>query len=535
MRSVNTHKGHHATLLGIALALMFTGAALRAQQPEQQEHAMPAQQVEHQEQATPTQQAQQQEHAPPDLTQDQQPPANLSHAQEKQSPLDQLDDLEPPAKVSQAPPAPTETESLHVLVGRPLVVTSPTCIRRVSVADPGIIDAVVLSRNQFLINGKGLGRVSLVVWDATGQSQEFDINVDCDAPILPDQLLATLPDQPAGVEVQEEKMSWSVWVVIASIILVGGAIVGTRWQRGHRLYKLELQEQADDIPDAGHGTEVAVVPHEEPAEDCPAEEAITHGPTGVKLASPSPKPGNADRNERLLEAYLEAAAKGMSPTGPNAGRDGLPCGPKPSGAGPRAAPPSAMQRQPLLDTITALAFAVDAKGPYTTGHSQAVSRLSARTAIQAGLSAPEVEQTRLAGLVHDIGKIHVPESVCNKPDLLTAEEFEIMRSHSAWGAEILEPLNVKAIERIVRHHHERYDGKGYPDGLAADKIPLGARIVAVAECFHNMLSDLPYKSAHTFEDALAELRRCSGRQFDPMVVTAFLDWIQTHSVVPTQE
>jgi len=92
----------------------------------------------------------------------------------------------------------------------------------------------------------------------------------------------------------------------------------------------------------------------------------------------------------------------------------------------------------------------------------------------------------------------------------------------------LKPLNVEGILHIVRHHHERYDGKGYPDRLASDKIPLGARIVAVAECFHNMVSDLPYKSARPFEDALAELRRCSESQFDPDVVLAFFDWLQSH-------
>jgi HD-GYP domain-containing protein (c-di-GMP phosphodiesterase class II) len=87
---------------------------------------------------------------------------------------------------------------------------------------------------------------------------------------------------------------------------------------------------------------------------------------------------------------------------------------------------------------------------------------------------------------------------------------------------------VKAIERIVRHHHERYDGMGYPDRLAGDKIPLGARIVAVAECFEDMVSDLGYKRSRTFEDALAELRRCSSTQFDPEVVTAFLKWVNIH-------
>jgi HD-GYP domain-containing protein (c-di-GMP phosphodiesterase class II) len=95
-----------------------------------------------------------------------------------------------------------------------------------------------------------------------------------------------------------------------------------------------------------------------------------------------------------------------------------------------------------------------------------------------------------------------------------------------------EDAGTAEIESIVRHHHERFDGKGYPDGLAADKIPLGARIVAVAESFHSMLSDLPYKGARSFEDALAELRRCSGMQFDPKIVMAFLDWIQSYAASP---
>jgi HD-GYP domain-containing protein (c-di-GMP phosphodiesterase class II) len=101
-----------------------------------------------------------------------------------------------------------------------------------------------------------------------------------------------------------------------------------------------------------------------------------------------------------------------------------------------------------------------------------------------------------------------------------------MKSHAAWGAKILEPLKVTAIERIVRHHHERYDGTGYPEGLAGDKIPLGARIVAVAESFDNMVSDLPYRRGRSAEEALAELRRCRGTQFDPLVVDAFLRLIQ---------
>jgi HD-GYP domain-containing protein (c-di-GMP phosphodiesterase class II) len=125
--------------------------------------------------------------------------------------------------------------------------------------------------------------------------------------------------------------------------------------------------------------------------------------------------------------------------------------------------------------------------------------------------------------------------VLNKPALLTAEEFETMKSHAAWGEKMLRPLGLTNIGRVVRHHHERYDGRGYPDGLGGKGIPLGARIVAVAECFEDMVSDLPYKSARTFEDALDELRRCSGTQFDPQVVMAFLDWLEALSDPCEQE
>jgi putative nucleotidyltransferase with HDIG domain len=186
------------------------------------------------------------------------------------------------------------------------------------------------------------------------------------------------------------------------------------------------------------------------------------------------------------------------------------------------------QMKQLLSLPPTFGFLVEADGPYPRGHSQAVSWLAMQIARRVGLSQEEIEEIRLAGLLHDIGKLQVPLHILDKPESLTAEEFETMKSHAAMGEKMLEPFQVKGIGRIVGRHHERYDGKGYPDGLAGDKIPLGARIVAVAECFHEMVSELPYKSARTFEDALAELRRCSGTQFDPKVVAVFLDWLQIY-------
>jgi len=183
---------------------------------------------------------------------------------------------------------------------------------------------------------------------------------------------------------------------------------------------------------------------------------------------------------------------------------------------------------PLADTITALAFVIEAKDPYTRGHSEEVSWWAAKIARQVGLSEAEIEDIKLAAIVHDIGKIHVPEGLLQKPTLLTSDEFEKIKSHATWGAKILEVLKEKGLARIVRHHHERYDGQGYPDHLMGEEIPLGARILAVAESFHCMVRGSSYRAPRTVEAALAELHSCSGTQLDPRVVAAFHDWLEIH-------
>ena len=174
------------------------------------------------------------------------------------------------------------------------------------------------------------------------------------------------------------------------------------------------------------------------------------------------------------------------------------------------------------ETITALTFESHAKPPRGLEHFQGVSRLASQIATQLGLSDAEIEEIRVAGVVHDIGKAQIPEQVRLKADVLTADEFEIMKGHAAWGARMLEPLNEEGIEEIVRHHHERFDGNGYPDQLKGEEIPLGARIVSLAECFDSMVSEQAYRDSRSFEDAVAEVLRCSGTQFDPDVVAAFL-------------
>jgi len=522
MRGANTVTGQYASLVGIMLVLLCGGSTLRAQQPEQQPPApAPMRQVEPQEPAMPQQQSAPQEQPP--AAKPEPPSASESPAAPHHSPLDDLDDFEPAPKVS-PPPAPAEIESLHALVGHPLVVSTPGRIQRISAAGPNIIDTITLNPNQILINAKALGRVSLVVGDATGLSQQFDISVDPEAPLALEDLVKTASAQP---EVTKAETVWLEWAVFASLILAAGAILGARRRRRPRGSNLELAGRPAASPEGGQAGLAAVAP--QPHVERPHKKATQVSQLSGETPAPRPGRANAKRNERWLETCLEAAVNGFfsAPSGAATGKTGAV--PKRSSEGSSFGLPAAAHPHPLLETVTALAFAVEAKGPYARGHSQAVSRLAARIAIQAGLSAAEVEETRLAGLVHDIGKIRVPESVCNKPDRLTAEEYAMMSSHSAWGASMLEPLNVKTVERIVRHHHERFDGKGYPDGLAGDTIPVGARIVAVAESFHNMLCELPYKNARPFEDALAELRRCSGLQFDPKVVGAFLDWVRIYA------
>jgi diguanylate cyclase (GGDEF)-like protein/putative nucleotidyltransferase with HDIG domain len=236
----------------------------------------------------------------------------------------------------------------------------------------------------------------------------------------------------------------------------------------------------------------------------------------VRVASLSVASAQADWESKLLEAYLGVTMKRMFSTGPEVFDHYLERFQNVTLKGNGEAPS-------LLDTVTALAFAIDAKDHYTQGHSQSVSRIAAQIARQLGLSESSIEEVRLGGILHDIGKIGVPESVLNKNARLSPEEFEVMKSHTILGAKILEPLRVKAIERIrgmVRNHHEMFDGTGYPDGLKGEKIPLGARIITAADGFDTMVSARAYKPGRTINEAIKELRRCCGTQFDPNVVDA---------------
>lgn len=173
--------------------------------------------------------------------------------------------------------------------------------------------------------------------------------------------------------------------------------------------------------------------------------------------------------------------------------------------------------------ILAFANAMDAKSRWTKGHSERVTEYALAIAQIMGLNEEEIDTLRAAGLLHDIGKIGTYDVILDKPDKLTDEEFALVRMHPIKGEEILRPIKeLLHILPIVRSHHERIDGKGYPDGLKGEEIPLLARILCVADSFDSMTADRPYRRAPGRDYAIAEFKRCSGTQFDPEVAEAFL-------------
>jgi diguanylate cyclase (GGDEF)-like protein/putative nucleotidyltransferase with HDIG domain len=170
----------------------------------------------------------------------------------------------------------------------------------------------------------------------------------------------------------------------------------------------------------------------------------------------------------------------------------------------------------------ALAKAVDARDAYTGSHSERVAELAARIATRLGVDAEQVELTRLAGSLHDLGKLALPEELLRKEGPLSGSERLLLERHPQIGFRMLESLGVDPIADWVLHHHERWDGGGYPDGIPGERIPLGARILFVADAYDAMTSDRVYRPRLDPEEALAELRRCAGTQFDPGIVAAFV-------------
>lgn len=179
--------------------------------------------------------------------------------------------------------------------------------------------------------------------------------------------------------------------------------------------------------------------------------------------------------------------------------------------------------------IEAFTKAVDAKDTYTAGHSTRVSLYARVIGKLIDLPKDEFEKLKLAALFHDIGKIGIPDNVLLKEGKLTEEEFNIIKSHPETGNNIL--ISVSMLSEIlpaVRHHHEKYDGRGYPDGLKGEEIPLHARILAIADAFDAMTSDRSYQKKRTYEEALKELERCAGTQFDPVMTKAFVEFFRGH-------
>lgn len=169
----------------------------------------------------------------------------------------------------------------------------------------------------------------------------------------------------------------------------------------------------------------------------------------------------------------------------------------------------------IFQSLLGLANALEAKDAYTRGHSERVAALARRVALAAGVSPGGADTIAQAGLLHDLGKISVPEQVLRKPGPLSAEEWVVMRQHPIVGAQIVAPLEFFADGAIiVRHHHERHDGSGYPDGLRGELIPLGARVVAVADVYDALTSDRPYRARLTRTEAVRRLEEEAGRTLD---------------------
>ena len=176
-------------------------------------------------------------------------------------------------------------------------------------------------------------------------------------------------------------------------------------------------------------------------------------------------------------------------------------------------------RKVYLDTIRALAAAIDAKDPYTKGHSERVAEISVALAQELNLSDRDIENIEYTALLHDIGKIGIADNILGKNSSLTNKEFDKIKEHTVMGAKIIEPVDfLKNSYKAIYHHHEKYNGKGYPDGLKTEDIPLSARIIAVADAYDAMGSDRPYRKKFNKDKILKELKDQSGKQFDPEVV-----------------
>jgi diguanylate cyclase (GGDEF)-like protein len=217
-----------------------------------------------------------------------------------------------------------------------------------------------------------------------------------------------------------------------------------------------------------------------------------------------------------IERLLGTAAKGLDRARADGGARTA-TRPAESGLGPFRSHP---------DVIDALAAALAERDRYTGHHSASVVDMAKTVAAVLGLDEVEVERIGHAALLHDIGKVGVPDRILHKAARLAGEEWELMREHPLIGERILRAIpGMGGVARIVRHEHERFDGSGYPDGLAGDAIPIGSRIILACDAYHAMTSDRAYRDAMPHTDAVAELVGCAGTQFDPKVVTALVRYL----------
>jgi hypothetical protein len=183
-----------------------------------------------------------------------------------------------------------------------------------------------------------------------------------------------------------------------------------------------------------------------------------------------------------------------------------------------------------FEIVKALAQAIEAKDPYTHGHSERVMQYTVQIAQKLELPKKEIDSLRYAAILHDIGKIGVRGIVLNSPKGLSSEEYDEIKKHPLVGESIIKPIELlQPIRPLIRHHHEWYNGKGYPDGLSGGNIPLGARILAVADAYDAMKSDRPYRKALSEETTIQELKRGSGTQFEPKIVEVFLEILETEN------
>ena len=190
-------------------------------------------------------------------------------------------------------------------------------------------------------------------------------------------------------------------------------------------------------------------------------------------------------------------------------------------------------KQLLMGIIRALASAIDAKDPYTRGHSERVTRFAVEIAKLLGLPEEEIEKIRLGALIHDLGKITIDDRILKKPEKLSDDEFQVMKTHAARGYEMLKHIpQLNNILPGIHSHHEQLDGKGYPQGLKADEIPMIARVIMVADCFDAMTTKRPHIDARPVDTVLAEIRSLAGKTYDARIVEALVRGVKTGQIIP---